>query len=223
MYIADNLDLSNLSVVCGGNVQHSNIYIVSRGTITLGPNQYYGNFLVGGILGGNASVVGTVSALRGAMRSLSVTLATACFMEGTKILTEKGYVRIEQLKVGDSVRVQGDLHNKRHMGNARFMPILNLRKYVRKASVHTSPVVFTKNALCTDAPHEELYVSPNHGIVDLKGRLFPAKKFVNNSTIFRTFKAVTYYHIELASHCTVWANGMLTETYINPKHVKITH
>lgn len=159
-------------------------------------------------------MVGTVGALNGAMRALTVYFTTPCFMKGTKILTDNGYVRIEELKVGDSVLAQGDLRNKRHQGNARLMPILNLRKYVRKASSHTAPVVFTKNAICANAPYDDLYVSPNHGVVDLKGRLFPAKKFVNNSSVFReTIDVVTYYHIELASHCSVWANGILTETY----------
>ena len=99
------------------------------------------------------------------------------------------------------------------------MPILKIKKYVRKASLATCPVVFTKNAFGVNAPYEDLYVSPNHGMVDRKGRLVPAKKFVNNSSIFQdpTFDSVTYYHIELATHCTVRANGILTETYNYPK------
>ena len=141
-------------------------------------------------------------------------------MEGAKILTDQWYVPVEQLKVGDMVMVYGELQHKCHLlDDVRPMPILKIRKYVRKASPATCPVVFTKNAFGVNTPYEDLYVSPNHGMVDRKGRLVPAKKFINNSSIFQdpTFDTVTYYHIEVAGHCTVRANGMLTETYNQPK------
>ena len=232
MYITnDPIDLSNLSIVCGGNVQYSNIYIISKGTITLGANDYYGNFLVGDITGVEGTrVIGTVSALNketigygsatGTMTMLNIIFTTPCFMQGTKILTDQWYLPVESLKVGDMVMTYGELHDKCHvMDDVRPMPILKIKKYVRKASLATCPVVFTKNAFGVNAPYEDLYVSPNHGMVDRKGRLVPAKKFVNNSSIFQdpTFDSVTYYHIELATHCTVRANGILTETYNYPK------
>jgi len=233
MYITnDPIDLTNLSIVCGGNVQYSNLYIFSKGTITLGPNTYYGNYLVGDISGVDGTrVIGTVTALNsstmgygggaaGTMRMLDIFFTTPCFMEGTKILTDQWYVPVEQLKVGDMVIVHGELLNKCHvLDDVRPMPILKIKKYVRKASLATCPVVFTKNAFGVNAPYEDLYVSPNHGMVDRKGRLVSAKKFVNNSSIFQdpTVDPVTYYHIELATHCTVRANGILTETYNYPK------
>lgn len=109
--------------------------------------------------------------------------------------------------------------------DARPMPIMNILKYVRRASSTSCPVVFTKNAFGVNAPYEDLYVSPNHGMVDRKGRLFPAKKFVNNSSIFQdpTFDTITYYHIELERHCTVLANGVLAETYNLPKNLQKSH
>jgi len=63
----------------------------------------------------------------------------------------------------------------------------------------------------------------SHGIVDRKGKLSPAKKFINQTSIFQdpTIEEFTYYHLKLASHCTVRANGVLTETYNNPQESKI--
>jgi hypothetical protein len=235
MYITnDPIDLSNLSIVCGGNVQYSNIYIISKGAIILGANDYYGNFLVGDITGVEGTrVIGTVSALNsetigygsatGTMTMLNIIFTTPCFMQGTKVLTDQWYIPVEKLKVGDMVMTYGELHDKCHVrDNVRPMPIVNIMKYVRRASPASCPVVFTKNAFGVNAPYEDLYVSPNHGMVDRKGRLFPAKKFVNNSSIFQdpTFETVTYYHLELERHCAVLVNGVLAETYNLPKKFK---
>lgn len=219
------INLSNLSILVSGSVQYTNIYILSGGTVTLGPNDYYGNFLVGDIRGAESTrVVGTVSALKigdstGTMSTFSTVFTTPCFMEGTKILTDQWYVPIEQLKVGDHVMVYGELHDKIHcVDDVKPMPILKIQKHVRCATSRTSPIVFTKHALGINCPFEDLHVSPNHRIVDRKGRLSAANKFVNNSTIFQdpTIDRITYYHLELACHCTVRANGVLTETYNNP-------
>ena len=69
-------------------------------------------------------------------------------------------------------------------------------------------------------PFEDLYVSPNHGIVARNGRLYPAKKFVNGTTVYQdpTIATMTYYHIKLAGHYVITANGVAAETYRDPGH-----
>jgi hypothetical protein len=140
-------------------------------------------------------------------------------MEGSKILTDQWYVPVEELKEGDTVMTFGELVDNQCVSDNVPMKILRMQKHVRKASLKTSPIVFTKNVFGVNCPFENLYVSPNHGMIDRKGRRFPAKKFVNHVSIFQdpTVDTITYYHIELAKHCTVMANGVLTETYNDPR------
>jgi hypothetical protein len=153
-------------------------------------------------------------------RYLTINFDTVCFMKGTKVLTDHWYVPIEHLKVGDRVVTQGVIHeNSKHVvDDIVSMPIVDIRKHVRKPSKSASPIVFTKNAFSINKPFENLYVSPNHGMIDRKGRLCPASKLINNTTIYQdpTVETIEYYHIELASHCAINANGLLTESFLKP-------
>jgi hypothetical protein len=154
------------------------------------------------------------------MESLTINFETPCFVEGTKILTDNWYVPVEELKVGDMVMAHGAVirHGKnkyRDPYTDTLMPIVNIRKYVRPSQPSSSPIVVTKNAFGPNKPFEDLYVSCNHGIVTSNGRIYPAKKLVNHTTIYQdpTIDRITYYHIELETHNTLTANGVMAETY----------
>jgi hypothetical protein len=154
------------------------------------------------------------------MESLTINFETPCFVEGTKILTDNWYVPIEELKVGDMVMAHGAVirHKKnkyRDPDTDTLMPIVNISKYVRPSQPGSSPIVVTKNAFGLNKPFDDLYVSRNHGIVTSDGHIYPANKLVNNTTIYQdpTIERITYYHIELATHNTLTANGVMAETY----------
>lgn len=140
-------------------------------------------------------------------------------MEGAKILTDKWYTSIEDLQVGDWVMTHGSIVEKGHIvEDDTPMQVMNIRKYTRKADPTTCPIVITKNAFGTNKPFEDLYVAPNHGLFNSKGQLYPAKKFINDTTIFQnpTIDLITYYHIDLDGHFAITANGLITESFLHP-------
>jgi len=234
---SSDIDLNRITFSNMENMITSNIYFITSSnnnySIYLSSNKtYYGTFISGYGLETNPSPSGSAYATvygsvygtytnnsNGYPAFLNVNFATVCFMEGSKILTDQWYVPVEELKEGDTVMTFGELVDNQCVSDNVPMKILRMQKHVRKASLKTSPIVFTKNVFGVNCPFENLYVSPNHGMIDRKGRRFPAKKFVNHVSIFQdpTVDTITYYHIELAKHCTVMANGVLTETYNDPR------
>jgi hypothetical protein len=59
-----------------------------------------------------------------------------------------------------------------------------------------------------------LHLSPDHALY-IDGILVPAKALVNGASIRQTTPpCVTYYHIELADHAVILAEGTPTETYL---------
>jgi len=148
---------------------------------------------------------------------VTINFSTPCFMKGTKILTDRWYVPIEELKAGDMVMTYGVLHdNKFHEAHHPTpQPIINIRKSIKKASRSASPIVIVRNAFAPNKPFEQLCVSLNHGIVDHKGTLHAASNYMNGCTIYQdpTIEVIHYYHIELATHSVIMANGVLSETW----------
>jgi hypothetical protein len=226
---SSKLDLSRITFVNMDYINPHNIYFVSDTDIYLGSTTYQGTFISLTTMvptpdfDDRPTVNGSLFNLgNNNIAQINVNFTTVCFMEGVKILTDQWYVPVEELKEGDMVMTFGELVDNQCVSDHVPMKIVRMQKHLRKASAKTSPIVFTKNVFGINSPFENLYVSPNHGMIDRKGRLTPAKKFINHISIFQdpTIETITYYHIELEKHCTVMANGVLTET--NTQHLKRT-
>ncbi len=82
------------------------------------------------------------------------------------------------------------------------------------AAILLRPVVIKPEAFGKGLPLRQLRLSPLHAIY-VEGALIPAVLLVNGATITRDDRAqaVTYYHVELARHDIVKAEGLPTETY----------
>jgi hypothetical protein len=151
---------------------------------------------------------------------------TTCFLEGSKILTEFGYKAIEDLKVGDKIITKGEINNDDYIdkkSDYNSEPIIWLGSFTPiKKNLNSYPICIKKNALGENLPFEDLFVSPLHRII-LYGKMIPAENLVNGDTIFQdtSKKSIVYYHLELPSHYSIIANGILTETYkdFGNKHV----
>jgi hypothetical protein len=143
--------------------------------------------------------------------------AVSCFLEGTKILTTRGYVPVEELTKDDAVVSCGDIHANRYCEkNNRVAPIRWVGKYTKlNPPPNHQPVCITKDAFSMGMPFEEVHLSGNHGVV-LFGKLVPLKKLLNDSTVYRVpvDKAV-YYHVEVEGHQCILANGVRAETYFD--------
>jgi hypothetical protein len=139
-----------------------------------------------------------------------------CFLEGTKILTTRGYVPVEELQRDDQVVSCGDIRDNRYCERKdQVVPIRWVGKYTKLKPIRKhQPICITKDAFCMGMPFEEVHLSGNHGVV-LFGKLVPLKRLVNDSTVYRVpvDKAV-YYHVEVDGHQCILANGVRAETYL---------
>lgn len=146
--------------------------------------------------------------------------ACICFREGTQIETPVGTVAVEELGPGSRVvTVSGTAQEVRWVGHMSF---------VRDAQGNwpkgVLPVLIAKDALGDNLPSRDLYVSQAHRIY-LEGMLVPAADLVNGVTITlhgQETDTLTYYHIELARHDVVFAEGMTCDTLqVTPENVLV--
>jgi hypothetical protein len=136
-----------------------------------------------------------------------------CFLRGTKILTAKGEIRIEEVSIGDLLKTwHGDWLPVKWIGRQRFdsSGSSGWQKSVM-------PVRISRFAIDGLAPHRDLYVSPGHALF-LDDILIPASFLVNGRSIVQALpegtRAIEYFHIELQSHQAIFAEGVAAETLL---------
>ena len=73
-----------------------------------------------------------------------------------------------------------------------------------------------KDALGKNYPFQDLYISPNHSLL-LNGKMVLAKNIVNGETIYQDKECenLEYYHLECEQHSAIFANGVLSESYLD--------
>lgn len=131
-----------------------------------------------------------------------------CFARGTKIATPGGEVNVEKLAVGDMVRTQdGKDEPIVWMGASRVQVTPGRRNA-------TTPVIVHKGALAANVPHADLRLTKGHSL-HLDGVLIPVECLVNHRSITWDDRAreIDIYHIELAHHAVLIANGASAESY----------
>jgi hypothetical protein len=138
-------------------------------------------------------------------------LGVACYCRGSMIQTEHGEVPIEDLQAGDRlVTLSGELQPIQWIGRrsyaGRFLAI----------NPKVLPIKFSAGALGGGLPRRDLMVSPDHAMY-LDGVLVPARALVNGVTIRQIASAarVDYFHIELAAHDIIFAEGASSETFLD--------
>lgn len=169
-----------------------------------------------GVAEGSATPIGTSIQLDpaggGWMTGLPETpkAMNICFLEGTNILTNKGYRKIETLNLGDTVITNSGEH----------LPIKWIGIQTKVLSeiqdpITTLPVKISKDAIAMGIPTQELHVSPNHAVY-IEGLLINAGALVNDINIiqYSPSKTFKYFHIELDSHQLIIAEGLPSESYL---------
>lgn len=143
-----------------------------------------------------------------------------CYAKGTLILTKHGYLPIENITAGNEVVTKGKIYNYKCIKEdanlveetvtwiSRFK-VINLNSKSR-------PICITKDALGENRPFKDLYVSPVHGLL-LNGKMVLAKNIINGKTIYQdnACDSVEYYHLECENHSAIFANGVLSESYLD--------
>ena len=141
----------------------------------------------------------------------STAALTLCFLGGTLIATPSGPVAIETLQPGDLVLT--------HAGEA--MPVRWLaRQTINRTTadpLRQLPICLRAGALGENLPQRDLFVSPEHALL-VAGVLVQAGAMVNGGSIFRHTAmpaSFLYYHVELADHSLVLAEGVPAETFVD--------
>jgi len=208
-------DLAAFGAGIGNMVAHDVIDLVgiapgsvtiAGGTVSAADRQGHliGDFVLS-IAGGQPAVTVTSDGHGGALISLGG--AMPCFVRGTGILTPAGYRKVENLAPGDAVIC--------HDGVARKLVWTGQRTLDLHAAPNDNPVRFAAASLGPGVPARPVKLSPLHAVF-LDGVLVPACHLVNGATITREKPgAVTYYHLELARHGVLLADGMPAESYLD--------
>jgi hypothetical protein len=134
-----------------------------------------------------------------------------CFLAGTLVATPEGATQIEMLLPGDLVLT----------ANGGAAPV----KWLFQQTVSTvfadparvAPVRISQGALGENLPLRDLLVSGDHALY-LDGALVQAGALVNGSTVVRERnlpQTFVYYHVELADHALILAEGVAAETFVD--------
>jgi hypothetical protein len=149
-----------------------------------------------------------------------------CYCRGTLIMTARGEMRVEELKAGDEVMTRS--------GVARPIRWIGRRSYaghLLDGRKDLLPVCIKAGALAADVPQRDLWISPHHAMYFDSayfddddgtnacgdGVLIEAKDLVNGASIVQAdhVDKIEYYHIELETHDVIFAEGALSESFID--------
>ena len=135
-----------------------------------------------------------------------------CFLTGTFVTMSDGSQKaVEKLTIGDSVQaINGSAHAIKWMGQRQVS--------VQFADAKSqNPICITAGALGDNTPVNDLYVSPDHAMY-VDEVLVQANALVNDVSIYQVAEMPAdffYWHIELASHEIILAEGAATETFVD--------
>ncbi len=135
---------------------------------------------------------------------------TACFAEGTRIVTARGMVAVEALRLGDlAVLAAGGTAPVIWLGHRR----IDCRRHPRPHDV--SPIRVRAGAFGPGRPAQDLRLSPDHA-VHVDGVLIPIRYLLNGATIVQEpAQQIIYFHVELPEHRVILAEGLACESYLD--------
>ena len=139
------------------------------------------------------------------------TAEPGCLLEGTLIQTPEGERRVEDLRAGDLVlTADGASAPIRWIGHST----LNAH---RPGSMAILPIRIRAGALGENIPQRDLLLSPDHAVF-IEDVLVQAAALVNGESVVRERGAanpIHYYHVELAAHALILAEGAPVETFVD--------
>ena len=134
--------------------------------------------------------------------------AIPCFLPGTRILTTRGEIAVEDMAVGDTViTFSGRRRPVCWVGHGSGLATRGRRSA-------TTPVIVRKGALADSVPNADLRVTKGHSLF-IDDVLIPVEFLVNHRSIRWDDRAqeVMVYHLELDKHDILIANGAAAESY----------
>jgi hypothetical protein len=171
-----------------------------------------GKDLMSGVGLGSGTVVSLSAVDLAVLRDIGIPVSAdvVCYARGTRIAVQNGETAIEDLRVGDAVMTAGgDIVPIVWIGRRR----VDCRRH--PAPHRVQPIRIQAHAFAPDLPHRDLLVSPRHSIYCMNV-LIPARLLVNGSTVTQLdVDSITYFHVELAQHDLVLAEGLPSESYLD--------
>lgn len=143
----------------------------------------------------------------------------ACYAPGSRIRSQKGETRVEDLKVGDFILTQENKLEEVCWIWCDDQPL-------DEAAPHQKPVLISKDAIANGIPNRDLVVSGQHRIaVGINGQLehifsqpafVPAKALVDlpGIRLMHGKKTMTWYHFLCKEHSVVIANNLASESLL---------
>jgi hypothetical protein len=130
-----------------------------------------------------------------------------CFAEGTKILTQHGYRKIESLLEDDLV-----------ITSDRRAVDFTLLKRSLVITKDTMPYRIEANAFGKNRPMEPIFLSPTHKIQLRKGLWTTPHEASKTNSLIRPYgigEMITYYHIQCEHYLkdNILASGLIVESY----------
>ena len=151
-----------------------------------------------------------------ALAEVAVEEYIPCYCKGTLILTNKGYIKIEDIKKNDLVVREGIITPSCALEkNVMVAPVIWISSFkVKILNSNSRPICITKNAFGEHYPCVDLYVSPCHRIF-INDALVRSISLINGKTIYQDneCESVEYYHLKCEEHSAIYANCLLSETY----------
>ena len=200
-------------------VANNVVEITSQGTIYGVIAGGYITFLTTGKVVVNGNIL-TNNATNGQVQNFAQVFIDApsalCLLKGTKLLTHRGEVAIEDITEEDQLVTYGKIHQHKEVApeEATLEPVVWCGHFsVADFNTMTYPICFKAHSLGENLPSEDLWVSPGHGIL-VNNVLTFAHTLINGTTIFqdKSFTSIEYYHIKVDGHRAIQANGVLTES-----------
>jgi len=136
--------------------------------------------------------------------------ATTGFFRSTLIATPHGPTPIEALRQGSLVTTPSGTQPVLWVGHNHVSP--RFADPLRDLPVHIAA-----GALGGGLPQRDLMLAPGHAVL-LDGVLVPARALVNGSSIRQETalpERFTYYHLELAGHELLTAEGVPAESFVD--------
>ena len=132
-----------------------------------------------------------------------------CFATGTRIGTPDGPVAVERLREGRLVLTAAGPSAAITWIGHRPVDCLH-----HPAPATVWPVRVRAGAFGEHVPVLDLWLSPDHAI-QAGGALIPIKHLINGTSVAQIPQdSVTYWHVELAHHAIILAEGMPVESYL---------
>ena len=134
-------------------------------------------------------------------------MSVICLLEGTVIATPDGNCFVENLAVGDEVRLP----------NGKSLKVIFIGKQVFDLATapEAHPITFEAHSISAEMPNAPLHLSAKHGVWNGQN-WYQAEQLLNGHSIKLMDSpppTIHYYNIELEVWATVLANNLPCESY----------